>query len=306
MVKRYPVLSVIAFLIALTALAAFMQTSTQLEPTWAQDATPLATSTPTSTSTPDDQATPPPGDEENGGKASWWTLPGESKFDFWVVLAVLTTVGLVIGLAVSRFDRSEARYIALHKEYLKRGLSVTISQDSTVFEQSIPMKGLDHGQGESTPQPKYKVTITGPVELVLNQEGTYTVSVTSAADGSPVDSATLTIAWSLQDIAHGWTKPPTGATVRVLPTVVGTVTLLATIADSDGSASFAINVIAEARKDVATLPNPTAGWGTLVTSILILGFAVVIGIIAHEFTAVLTLFGTIAGYAYGRSRPDPE
>ncbi|MCA9833725.1 MAG: hypothetical protein KC435_07260 [Thermomicrobiales bacterium] len=304
MLKRYPVLSVIAFLVAMTALAVFTQADSHLGNTSAQDATPVATEAPEATSAPADVATPPANKGEDES-SSWWSWPADTKFEFWVVLAVLTIVGLVIGLALRRFDRSEDRYIALHNEYLKRGLSVTISQDSTVFERQPPMKTLVPGQKEPPPTPKYNVKITGPAELVLNQEGAYTASVTSADDGTAVDTTNLTIKWSLKDSAHGWTKQA-GATVRVLPSVVGTVTLMATIEGAEGEATFDIIVLAEARKDIATLPNPTAGWGTLVTSILILGFAVVIGIIAHEFTAVLTLFGTIAGYAYGRSKPDSE
>lgn len=299
MLKRYPVLSVIVFLFAMTALAVFTQADSRLGGLAAQDATPIATAT--ETAKPTVVATPAPDGNSSKDDSSWWTWPAEVKFEFWVVLAVLTIVGFVIGLAVRRFDRSEARYIELHKEYLKRGLSVSISQDSTLFEHTSLFKS-----DVDTPAiPKYKAKITGPAELVLNKEGTYSVVISSTDDGTTVDPANLKITWSLKDDGHGWTKPA-GATVRVLPAVVGTVTLIATVEGADGQATFDINVIAEAKKDVATLPNPTAGWGTLVTSVLILGFAVVVGTLAHEFTAVLTLFGTIAGYAYGRSKPDPE
>lgn len=215
-------------------------------------------------------------------------IPQKDRLTFVGYLLLFLTV--IVTIIVIRFQGSENILKELVEKLLQTGKTPKISRESQIF---ITRTGNGVNTAESPDQP-IKVGIKGPLNISKGEFVTYELTTEPASDVIPT--------WSFADPTSG-KLTQNGKKVEVVARQAGIITLQALLENVETPVTFDITVKETEVEiaDTSLLPNPTAGWATSVITVLVVGLAFGLGVLANEVAAVLAVFGTILGYAFGKT-----
>lgn len=203
---------------------------------------------------------------------------------FLVLILLLTAIVIVWLNTQSKRDHD----LRLHLQ--KAGKSFTIGTSSPVFVNAGGSVNATESASRSV-----AAQITGPTTVVVGKPAEFLLKTD--------DTAEHTVTWSLKESATGVIGTDSNPT-RLVATNAGKITVVASVDNGAAIVEFEIEAIEPKSESQLVLPNSVVGWGTLLLTILILCFAALIGLLTDHTAVVLTLFGTMAGYAFGVTKSD--
>lgn len=195
--------------------------------------------------------------------------------------ALLFVFGMfVVGLVLLFVNQSQSRYLRAAIEIARLGGR---SKPTSISALAGP-EGLTLGEGGEP-----ALEISGSSQLIVGTAATFSASL----DGQPATAA----AWSVEPSGSATLSSREGASVQVLATVAGQVTIRATV--ESRVASLTVEAIAPAI-GATDLPFLGGGWGAIIVSVVLIAVIAALGlsrILGGEATA--SLLGTLAGYLFG-------